>query len=630
MLLKMANTIYHRGPNDYGSWYDKKLGIGFAHQRLSILDLSSAGQQPMHSLSGRYVMVFNGEIYNHKFLRSELEKFNLKNNWNGTSDTETLLAGFEAWGIEATIKRSTGMFAIAVWDKYLNNLTLTRDRIGEKPLYYGWQGNTFLFGSELKALKVHPEFKSDIDRNSLSLFIRYNYIPSPYSIYKNIKKLLPGSILTVSLDKYRPKIKSYWSAIDIASKSKKNQFKGSSKDAIVKLNHLLRKTVNQQMLADVPVGAFLSGGIDSSTIVSLMQAQSVRPIKTFSIGFDDPLFNEADHAKAVAKYLGTDHTQLYVTPQDCMDIIKLIPKLYDEPFADSSQIPTYLISSLANQHVKVALSGDAGDEIFGGYNRYQISSKIWKKISLLPLPIRNIMSNVITQISPNNWNLMANSVKKIIPALDNFANIGYKLHKGAGVLGCSSDIDLYNSLVSNVIDPENFVLNSKEKPTILTQNFPALQNLNIAEKMMVLDLITYLPDDILCKVDRASMGASLENRTPFVNHDIVEFAWSLPIEFKLHKNVTKWVLREVLYNYVPKKLVERPKMGFSMPLDNWLRGPLRDWAENLLDESRLSKEGFFNPLAIREKWNEHLSGKKNWQTFLWSILTFQEWLQVNS
>lgn len=629
-LSNMANTISHRGPDDSGTWYDPDKCIGLAHRRLAIVDLSPAGHQPMQSSSGRYVIAFNGEIYNHNTLRTELEKANLAPQWCGHSDTETLLAAFEAWGIETTLKRCIGMFAIALWDKQTQTLTLARDRLGEKPLYYGWQGDIFLFGSELKALKVHPAFQAEIDRDALCLYMRHNYIPAPYSIYQGIQKLLPGTWLQVSRAQHEPKIKTYWSGVDVSRQGKATPFTGLPEEAVNALENLLKDAIGQQMMADVPLGAFLSGGIDSSIIVALMQAQSSKPIKTFSIGFHEELYNEAAHAKTVAKHLGTDHTELYVTPEECMQVIPLLPTLYDEPFADSSQIPTFLVSQLARQHVTVSLSGDAGDELFAGYNRYQLTADTWTKLSRIPRPIRQWAAKVITRVSPSSWNRLANTLKSVIPAFGQWANMGDKLHKGAGVMASHSAADLYLGMVSGWQHPTDVIIGGTEPPTLLTGHLPDLSHLNIVERMMVLDLLTYLPDDILCKVDRAAMGVSLESRVPFLDHRVVEFAWQLPLEYKLREGQTKWALRQVLYRHVPKELIERPKMGFGVPIDRWLRGSLRDWAENLLDESRLRQDGYFNPEPIRQKWKEHLSGQRNWQCHLWDVLMFQAWLPTQA
>ena len=616
-ITAMANAIIHRGPDSSGIWQDNEHKVAIAHRRLSVLDLSEAGHQPMPSRSGRYTIVFNGEVYNHLELRKELS-----GNWRGHSDTETLLAGFDIWGIEATIKKSIGMFAFAIWDRHEQVLTLGRDRLGEKPLYYGWQGENFLFGSELKALRAHPAFAADIDRNSLTLFMRHAYIPAPYSIYKNIAKLPPASLLAVSLKDRQPVIKPYWSGAEIARNGVANKFSGTKAQAVDMLEDLLKNAIKQQMVADVPLGAFLSGGIDSSTVVALMQAQSTRPIKTFTIGFHEEAYNEAIHAAAVAKHLGTEHTELYITPQQAMAVIPKLPMLYDEPFADSSQIPTFLVAELARRHVTVSLSGDAGDELFCGYNRYKLTANIWNKISCLPLPLRNFLAVMLTAISPAAWDKIASTIH-----FNKFANPGDKIHKGANTLNSRNIGELYMKLVSQCDVPEELVIGGHEPATLLTGNMPDLSGLDDIEKMMALDLLTYLPDDILVKVDRAAMAASLETRAPLLDHRVVEFAWKLPMEYKFFGGVTKSVLREVLYRHVPKELIERPKMGFGVPIDRWLRVELRDWAEELLSEERLVQEGYLNPVPIRKKWAEHLSGKRNWQHQLWNVLMFQAWLK---
>jgi asparagine synthase (glutamine-hydrolysing) len=517
-----------------------------------------------------------------------------------------------------------------VWDKQTHTLTLGRDRLGEKPLYYGWQGQgdsaVFLFGSELKALKQHPAFAADIDRNALCLLMRHNYIPAPYSIYQGIAKLAPACLLTVSVAQPTPRITPYWSMVQVAQAGVNTPFVGTPAQAVDDLEALLKSAVQQQMMADVPLGAFLSGGIDSSTVVALMQAQSNRPVKTFTIGFNEAGYNEAVHAKAVAQHLGTDHTELYVSPQQALDVIPKLPQLYCEPFADSSQIPTFLVSQLARQHVTVSLSGDAGDELFGGYNRYVLANKLWSRLSAMPIAVRRLAAQGLRAVSPNNWNAMAKPLQAVLPQSLRQANLGDKLHKAAGVLAASSVDQLYLGLVSQWHDPASMVIGGTEPPTYLTGHAPDLQGLDDIQRMMVLDALTYLPDDILAKVDRAGMGVSLEGRVPFLDHRVVEFAWQLPQNLKLRDGVGKWVLREVLYRHVPKALIERPKMGFGVPIADWLRGALRDWAEALLDEQRLQREGYFHPAPIRQKWTEHLSGERNWQHQLWCVLMFQAWL----
>lgn len=626
VLHQMADAIAHRGPDSDGYWVDHSAGIGLAHRRLAIVDLSPAGAQPMASDSGRYVLAFNGEVYNHLFLRNVLQsEGRVVSAWRGHSDTETLLAGFEAWGIEATLNKCIGMFAFALWDKHNRTLTLARDRLGEKPLYYGWQGQgmqeAFLFGSELSALRCHPAFAGDINRDALALYMRHNCIGAVQSIYSGIKKLAPGHMLTVSFAASEPVVRTWWSGAAVALQGVAQPFMGSPDDAVEALDILLRDAVGQQMMADVPLGAFLSGGIDSSTVVALMQAQSSRPVQTFSIGFHEEGYNEAEHAKAVAKHLGTDHTELYVTPEQALAVIPKLPSLYSEPFADSSQIPTFLVSQLARQHVTVSLSGDAGDELFCGYNRYQMTAGLWGKLSRVPRPLRQLAAGLITSVPPAAWDKLG----AVLP----LSRVGDKLHKGAAVLGSRSVADLYRGLVSHWAEPASIVLGAKEPASVLNGAELSLQGLNDVERMMALDMLSYLPDDILAKVDRAAMGVSLETRVPFLDHRVVEFAWSLPLSYKLRDGVTKWPLRQVLYRYVPRELIERPKMGFGVPIDHWLRGPLRHWAEALLSESRLRQEGFFDPAPIRRKWTEHLSGQRNWQYLLWDVLMFQAWLEEN-
>lgn len=628
LLQRMGDTIAHRGPDDSGVWSDNETGIGLAHRRLSIVDLSPAGHQPMLSGSGRYVIAFNGEIYNHLMLRAELEIGSHAPNWRGHSDTETLLAGFDAWGIETTVKKSIGMFAFAIWDKQTRQLTLGRDRLGEKPLYYGWQGQgeqaVFLFGSELKALRVHPAFENNINRGALSLQLRHNYIPAPYSIYNGIAKLRQGCLLTVSLQRREPKESVYWSGLQVAELGAAKPFTGSSEQAVDALEILLKDAIRQQMMADVPLGAFLSGGIDSSTVVALMQTQSSRPVKTFTIGFHENGYNEAVHAKAVAQHLGTEHTELYVTAKQAMAVIPRLPSLYDEPFSDSSQIPTFLVSQLAKQSVTVSLSGDAGDELFCGYNRYVMTAKLWHKIALLPMPLRRLLAKGIMGVSANRWNALTN----LLPLSNSNRpiNIGDKLHKGAGVLTSNTINELYAHFITHWSNSASVVIDSSSLATLVSES-PNLTGLQAIERMMALDMLTYLPDDILVKVDRAAMGVSLETRVPFLDHRVVEFAWRLPQSMKLRDGQSKWALRQVLYRHVPKELIERPKMGFGVPIGDWLRHDLRDWAETLLNETRLRNEGFFHPEPIRQKWQEHLSGQRNWQYHLWDVLMFQAWLE---
>jgi len=622
-LTKMADAISHRGPDNMGVWSDHNPSIGFAHSRLSILDLSSAGNQPMHSSSGNYVIIFNGEIYNHKSIRSELESIN-RRNWLGHSDTETLLAAIEEWGLKKTLAKAKGMFAIALWDKSSNKLSLACDRIGEKPLYYGWVNNQFVFSSELKSIKVFPEFNNSIDRNSLALFLRFNSIPAPYSIYKDIYKLEPGQIIemnsqTGKLEKYK-----FWSLEEVYKNGFKNKFLGSSVQAINQLENILSEAVSSQMQSDVPLGAFLSGGIDSSTIVALMQSCSNSQVNTFTIGFNSKEFDESKHAEMVANHLGTNHFNKFVTEKDALDVIPNLPDIYDEPFADSSQIPTYLVSKFAKEKVTVALSGDAGDELFGGYNRYIFSQKIFKNISKTPNSIKKLMSKIMFSLSEENWNLILGRLMR-----NHYSNIGHKIHKTANIVSSKSIRDLHFKLISQIQNPSDWLKDSNEYKSVFNDNEDRFKEQDSVEIMMAYDLISYLPTDILTKVDRAAMSVSLETRVPFLDPDVIQFSASLPMEFKIRNGVTKWLLREVLYKHVPKDLIERPKMGFAVPLAEWLRGPLKDWAESLLDEKRLHQEGFFNVEFVRDKWSEHISGRRNWSHQLWNVLMFQAWLENN-
>lgn len=632
-LVSMSDQLVMRGPDSSGTWLDASSKVGFAHRRLAIVDLSDAGHQPMDSQSGRYTITYNGEIYNSAEIRNELTKARLQPKWRGHSDTETILAGFDAFGIEETVKRVKGMFAFAVWDRKCEELSLVRDRIGEKPLYYGWQGTgskrTFLFGSEIKALKRHPSFTNNIDRSSLALYMRYCYVPAPHSIYEGIKKLEPGIILTVSLEQNSYRSSKYWDALDVVTTGAKNPFNESKIEITNNLDAVLKKTVSQQMMADVPLGAFLSGGIDSSAVAALMQTQSSRPVKTFTIGFEEAGFNEAEFAKSVAEHLKTEHTELYVSSEDALNVIPKLPELYCEPFADSSQIPTFLVSSLAREHVTVSLSGDGGDELFCGYNRYVFADRLWKGLNLLPGAGRMLIGRAIANLPSNIWNKAFSILDKMTPRKFNGISWGDKLQKGAGVIGSRNLNDLYMRLVSNWQDPSSVVIGADEHQKRFSTDDILLAELDDITKMMAVDMVTYLPDDILVKVDRAAMGISLETRVPFLDHEVFEFASKIPIEMKLNKGVGKSVLRDVLYKYVPKDLIERPKMGFGVPVGVWLKGPLRGWAEALLDESLLEQQGFFHVDVIRSMWSEHIAGTRNWQSQLWAVLMFQAWFLEN-
>lgn len=624
-VLKMVNTLYLRGPDDVGSWVHESAGIALGHRRLSILDLSPEGHQPMACHCGRYVVTFNGEIYNYRALRHDLEQLGYQ--FRSSSDTEVLVESICRWGLDVAVGSFNGMFAFAVWDRDERCLHLVRDRMGEKPLYYGWVGDTFLFGSELKALRAHPKFNATINRDAITLYVRHNYIPAPYSIYHGISKVEPATIVTVSADtRTTPTTRQYWSVRTVAECGVIAPFQGSSDEALAALDALLRDAVKLRMHADVPLGAFLSGGVDSSMVVALMQAQTHRPVQTYSIGFQEAEFDEAPHARAMARHLGTVHTEFYVRPEEALAVIPRLPTLYDEPFSDMSQIPTFLVAQLARQQVMVSLSGDGGDELFGGYVRYLWAEKIWRNISWMPAPLRKLAAIALTSRSPEAWNRLFHYLAPVIPKTVKQENPGSKIHKLAEILAVDSPEVMYHRLVTHWEHPSSLVLGAVEPPTVLTdpQRWATLPTL--MERLMYFDAVTYLPGDILTKVDRATMGVSLEGRIPLLDHRIVEFAWQLPLSMKVRNGQGKWLLRQLLYKYVPPKLVDRPKMGFGVPMDQWLRGPLKEWAESLLDKKRLTDQGFFQVDPIQKKWQEHLSGKRNWQYYLWDILMFQAWV----
>ena len=634
LAVRMADTMAHRGPDHAGVWSDDAGQVVMAHRRLSVLDLSSAGNQPMVSASGRFVIVLNGEIYNHLALRVELEAAGADRagqvNWRGQSDTETLLAATERWGIKATLKKSLGMFAFALWDRQRQKLTLGRDRVGEKPLYYGWQGDSFLFGSELKALREHPAFEGDIDRGSMALFLRYGCIPTPYSIYRGVHKLLPGCLLDVTVKDgnrlTRPD--PYWSMPEVVLAGLSTPFEGDECDAVHALDALLRDVVRGQMMADVPLGAFLSGGVDSSTVVALMQVHADRPVRTFTIGFNEKGYDEAVFARAVATHIGTEHTELYVSPEQALDVLPKLPSLYDEPFADSSQIPTFLVSELARSHVTVSLSGDGGDELFGGYRRYFHMARWWGITNCIPLKIRRLIANGLMAVNASSWNKVGCTFASAFDQQGPVSSVAGKIRGLSAMLAQEDGPSIYSNFLSHWLEPTEVVrLHEGEPATVVTH--PPVRLESIVEQMMMQDALFYLPDDILVKTDRATMGEGLEMRAPMLDHRVIEFAWRLPLAMKVHRGKGKWVLRQLLKSYVPAKLIERPKRGFAMPIGSWLRGPLREWAQALVDISRLQKEGFFNPEPIHEKWVEHLSGRHDWQCALWHVLMFQAWLDKN-
>jgi asparagine synthase (glutamine-hydrolysing) len=626
ILDRMGAAVAHRGPDDSGIFHDVGTGIGLAFRRLSILDLSPEGHQPMSSASGRYVIIFNGEVYNFEEVRTELGA----RQWRGHSDTEVMLEAFETWGVQSAVKRFVGMFAFALWDRQEIKLYLVRDRLGIKPLYYGRVGENFVFGSELKAIRQWPDFQPDIDRDVLTLYLRHNYVPSPHCIYKGLYKLPPGHFLTLGSAMGAMIPEPFWSVREAAREGLRSPLSGSEVEAIDQLHQQLLSAVRLRMIADVPIGAFLSGGIDSSTVVALMQAQSSRPVKTFTIGFHELGYNEATHAKNVATHLETDHTELYLTPQDALNVVPLLPSMYDEPFSDPSQIPTFLVSKLARESVTVSLSGDGGDELFGGYNRYLFIRRIWNLFKVLPKSARKAATELLRAVPPASIDRCFQLLWPILPRKLRLAVPGDKAHKLAALLSVESPEALYYRALSLWESPTEIVLNSHEPGTVLASIAESSWPSNIEEVMMLTDQLNYLPDDILTKVDRASMAVSLEARVPMLDHHVVEFAWKLPLHFKIRNGTSKWILRQILYNYVPRELVERPKMGFGVPIDRWLRGPLRDWAEDLLSPRSLEQHGLFNPDSIRLKWQEHLSGVRNWQYLLWDILAFQDWFRHNT
>ncbi len=623
VMQKMLDQIIHRGPDARGIWVSNENNVVLGHQRLSILDLSPAGSQPMFSPSGRYTIVFNGEIYNHIDLRKIIEASHSVS-WKGTSDTETLLVCIEYWGVHKTLEQTIGMFAFALYDEQERKLILSRDRVGEKPLYFGWDTvdnkNYFLFASDLQSIKLHPAFRSVLNKDALALYFRHNYIPAPYSIYQNIQKLLPGTFLVYDLTRHDFTINNYWSLDESITKGIANPFTGSITEAVNELDQLLQQAIKNQMIADVPLGAFLSGGIDSSTIVAIMQKLSSNRVKTFSIGFEDQEFDESVYAKKVADHLGTEHFEHLVTQKEALEIVPQLSKIFSEPFSDSSQVPTYLVAQLAKQHVTVSLSGDAGDELFGGYNRYTITDTLFAKINHVPHFAKGLASSVIRKIPQHTWNALPFRVK--------YKNIGEKLYKLADILNVKDPMQLYRSVISHTDSPEKLLINGREPDKIIggSRNHLELHQLRDIEKMMYLDTLTYLPDDILVKVDRTSMAVSLESRVPFLDHRVIDFAWRLPFSYKINNGQGKLVLKKLLERYVPTKLTDRPKMGFGVPLASWLRGPLKTWAIDLLNTDQLKREEILCPELVDKLLSEHLSYKADHGYLLWDLLMFQSWL----
>jgi len=626
IIQQMVSKLKHRGPDSYGYLFDDKNNVALGHSRLSILDLSQAGHQPMNSFDKRFTIVFNGEIYNHQTIRSYLNKLFENIPWRGQSDTETLLTSIQLIGLENTLSKCHGMFAFALLDSFEKSIYLVRDRIGEKPLYFGIQNGIFMFSSELRALKKHPKFNSRISRNAIAMQMSFSYIPAPNSIYENIKKLTPGSFIKINIEKnYQstedlPKIFKYWSVEQKSIYSNQHKLCKGFPEIKEDLKNLLHNSVKNQMISDVPIGAFLSGGIDSSLIVAMMQMSSKNPIETFSIGFKEESYNEAIYAKEVSKILGTNHNEVYLDSSDAIEIIPRIAEIYDEPFSDSSQIPTYLLSQITKKKVSVSLSGDGGDELFGGYNRYLWTKKVWSKLKLFPPNLQLLISKLIKIIPPRQFDII---FSKII----NQQMPGDKIHKIANLLPIKSPEDLYFKLISKNDNSANFVKGVDHYPDLLFNFEFQPEYGNLEENMMLHDLTNYLPNDILTKVDRAAMSNSLETRIPFLDHKLVEFSLKIPIEYKISDGKTKYILRKILSDFIPEKYFERPKMGFGIPIKDWLRGSLKDWTSSQLNEDRLNFEGYFDTQEVIKKWNEHLSGKRNWHHQLWDIIIFQSWLE---
>lgn len=620
---QMVSRLRHRGPDASGTWIDSDNTVGLGHARLSILDLSQLGAQPMKSCSGRYVITYNGEIYNCYELRQELQSAGFR--FRGHSDTEIMLAAFERWGIRGALPRLRGMFAFAVWDDSDKKLWLARDRIGIKPLYYTETGTDFIFASELRAIRSGSNSPLKISQEGLSAYLRYGYIPGSLSIFSNVKKLQPGMVLVVGRHGTAHQ-EAYWNLDDVAQEGLQNPIPGDEADAVVELEARLRKAVREHMVADVPIGAFLSGGIDSSTVTALMQAESNRKINTFSVGFHEKAYNEADHAAAVARHLGTSHTELYVSDVDIIDVIPHIPDIYDEPFADVSQIPTYLVSQLARQSVTVALSGDGGDELFGGYNRYLFVAKFWNRLRHLPLSARKVLASALERVRPNRWDALFAAVYAVAPRFSLPSLPAQKALKVAALLKAGSIEELQQSIVSQWATPHHVLRDGTFNAPVEKANALAKAG-NAVSQQMLWDMHNYLVDDILTKLDRASMHVGLEARVPLLDHSLVEFAWRIPFGQKIRNGESKWILRRVLERFVPRAIFDRPKMGFAIPIDEWLRGALRDLAEPYLNRAHIEKSGYLDPDVVCKTWEQHLSGRVNRGGALWTVLMFEIWLE---
>ncbi len=630
VLEGMVGALVHRGPDKQALWHGSidnsdSTSIGLGHTRLAIMDLTDAGSQPMESHCGRFVCTYNGEIYNHLLLREKLAIEGKEINWRGHSDTETLLAGFEAWGIIETLKQVHGMFAAAVWDKKKKNLVLMRDRMGEKPLYYGWQKETFFFGSELSAIRAHPDFTSEINRDALADFLKHNYLPGSASMYRSVFKVTPGTICIVDPAGRTCEESAYWSTVSEFQKVDKGLSALSEDQLIEKTRQTLGRAVKSQMLSDVPLGAFLSGGTDSSLVAALMMEQSDTPINTFTIGFDNPAYNEAEFARNVAKHIGSSHTSVTVSGQDALNIVPELPTLYAEPFADPSALPTTMLARITREHVTVALSGDAADELFYGYERYEFTKTVWNKFRKIPGPVRAIIAAVVERVPYRFWNKSLTILSERMPRLGNRDLNVDRLLKGAALLHAPNLKSLYHQLNQHWDHSQDLVNGSFAKDITRDLSASIGTGLSDSEWMMAYDLLTYLPDNILVKVDRAAMSISLETRTPFLDQDVMQLAWSLPENVKCRQDEQKWVLKKTLEKYIPKDLIYRPKVGFGVPLDDWLRGPLKEWAEELLSAETLNQHGFLNTSKVRSIWMEHKAGRRNWAYRLWGVLVFTQW-----
>jgi len=624
---RMIAALHHRGPDSRDVWVLQARGLALAHARLAIVDLSPAGAQPMHSASQRFTVAFNGEIYNHRALRRTLDAAGLSPAWRGHSDTETLLAAIEAWGLQRAIEACTGMFALALWDHQDGSLTLVRDRFGEKPLYWSPTAAGLVFGSELKALMASDLIDRRLSRDAALAMLRHNNIPAPLTVYEGVHKLMPGTMLRFTAPDRCEAPTVYWSPQAAWSQARQAPFAGDDRAAIAELEQRILAVIGDQMVADVPLGAFLSGGIDSSTVVALMQAQASRPVRTFSIGFAEEAFNEAEAAKAVAQHLGTVHTELYVTPRDALNVVPQLPTMYCEPFADSSQIPTHLVAAMARQHVTVALSGDAGDEVFGGYNRYLLGPGLLQRMSRYPLALRRGLARLLGLLTPQQWDRLVASGGHLLPASVRFGDAGDKIDKMARAMTCRDDAELYTSFISQWPEPQKVVAGAHEASREPDWAGLGLGHLHVMERMMLRDTLGYLQNDILVKVDRAAMAVSLEGRIPFLDHQLYEFAARLPAHMKVRNGVTKWLLRQVLYQRVPQPLIDRPKVGFGIPLAAWLRGELREWAEALLSPAALQRSGMFDTQQVQRAWQRHQSGAANHHHQLWCVLMYQAWHQ---